>query len=159
MIDNINKLKAELIAHKYKMIGCTESEILEIEANYGKLPFSYRQIIALIGHNGIFLAGDEWFYISIESYIEQFIDENKEFRRYRKETVENDLVDDDLLKIPEDIFIISSWDGNDYFVLTNKTEYKEDSPVYVYKDFGTVKKECSSVWKWINQIMTTSIWY
>ena len=68
MITNIDELKTQLIArhiaYEDEMLGCNESEILEIEAKYGKLPLSYRQIISLVGHSAGFLAGDLYFYVS-----------------------------------------------------------------------------------------------
>ena len=68
MITNVEELKAELIArhiaYEDEICGCSEQEILEIEAKYGKLPLSYRQIIGLIGHSAGFLIGDISFYVS-----------------------------------------------------------------------------------------------
>ncbi|VEP13772.1 hypothetical protein H1P_220013 [Hyella patelloides LEGE 07179] len=112
MIENIDQLKAELIvrniAREDEINGCSEREILEIEAEYGKLPLSYRKIIGLIGHSAGFLAGDSSLYVSTKANIDQIILENEDFLEYKKETIENDEVDDDLLKIPENIFIIYS---------------------------------------------------
>lgn len=153
MITNINELKAELIARDIaredEMSGCSESEILEIETKYGKLPLSYRQIISLIGHSAGFLSGDSCFYVSCNDDIDRILLANEEYREYKKETIESDRVEetDDLLKIPEYIFIIHSWDGNHSFVLIDPKEQKQDSPVYVYHDTGKVEQESLSVWK------------
>ncbi|MEM7556922.1 MAG: SMI1/KNR4 family protein [Cyanobacteria bacterium P01_A01_bin.84] len=138
------------------MSGCSELEILEIEAKYGKLPSSYRQIISLIGHSAGFLGGDTYFYVSTDNDIDQVLYANEDFLEFKKETIEKNEVDDELFTIPENIFIIDSWNGNDRFILTSNEEYKEDSPVYVYQDIGTVEKECLSVWEWIDGIVKTS---
>lgn len=159
-IRNVNDLKAELvsrnIAYEDEMSGCPESEILEIESKYGKLPLSYRQIIHLIGHSAGFLFGDINFYVSTNDDIDQILYINEDFWEFKKETIENNEVDDELLLIPENIFIIDSWDGNDLFVLTDKEEHKEDSPIYVYQDVGTVEKQYLSVWEWIDGVVKTS---
>jgi hypothetical protein len=162
MIDSTEKLKTELItrniAYENEMSGCSESEIQVIEAKYGKLPISYRQIISLIGHSAGLLIGEKMlsFYVSLDDSIDRIIEENEIYRQFRKETIENNEVDDELLKIPEYIFIIYSWDGNNWFILTDPQKNKKDSPVYIYQDNGMVVKESLSVWEWINGIVSTS---
>lgn len=160
MIRNIYQLKTELITRnissKDEMSGCSEKEIVEIETKYGKLPLSYREIISLIGHSAGFLAGDSSLYVSTEANIERIIFENEDFLEYKQETIENDEVDDDLLKIPENIFIIYV-SGNDLcFVLTDSKKQIEDSPVYIYENTGIVIKKYLSVWQWIEHILNTS---
>jgi len=160
IIRNVSDLKTELIsrhiAYEDEMNGCTESEILEIESKYGKLPLSYRQIIHLIGHSAGFLAGDLNFYVSTNDDIDQIISVNEDFWKFKKKCIKNNEIDDEFLSIPENIFIIDSWDGNDLFILTDIKENKKDSPVYVCQDFETVEKQYLSVWEWINAIVKTS---
>ena len=163
MITNVEELKAELIArhiaYEDEMCGCSEQEILEIEAKYGKLPLSYRQIIGLIGHSAGFLAADTEFYVSLDKNIDQIIWINEDYLEFKKETIENNEVEEhiDLLKLPKNMFIINSWSGNESFILTDRHKHKKDSLVYQYSDSGTLGKGYSqSVWKFINRIITTS---
>lgn len=162
MITNVAELKAELIArhiaYEDEMCGCSEQEILEIEAIYGKLPQSYRQIIGLIGHSAGFLIGDISFYVSTDEDIDQIIAENEYILEVQEECIENNDMEagDELLDIPKNRFFIDAWSNNFYFVLTESKKRQEDSPIYVYDESGKIRKEISSVWKWMDGIVTTS---
>ena len=116
MISNIEELKAELLASKIvryddsmkfyveskilgfrAMKGCSESEVLELEAKYGKFPLSYRQILKTIGHRAGCLIEDDYdthFYISstIKEFDNSIICANEEYREYREEAIENKAV-------------------------------------------------------------------
>ncbi|VEP18289.1 conserved hypothetical protein [Hyella patelloides LEGE 07179] len=137
MITNIEKLKSELFSRKivyyeYAMKGCSESEVLELESRYGKFPLSYRQIIKTIGHGAGSLIKDDstHFYISpsTRNFDNSIVRINEEFKIDREEALENedgDLIHEDFFTIPECIFIIESWDGNDQYILTDPKEQKK----------------------------------
>lgn len=165
MISNIEELKAELIAGEIaledEMYGCSEAEIQEIEVKYGKLPLSYRQILGLIGNSGGFIMNDSGFYLSHSAEVDGMISVNEWFLEFRKETIENNEVDDDLLAIPEHIFMISYRNTEFTFILTNEKESETDSAVYQYggTDSGKVEKIYSSVWGWINWWIKAILYY
>ena len=165
MINNIEELKSKLFSCKiiysnFEMKGCSELEVLELESRYGKLPSSYRQIIKTIGPGTRDLQEDTstHFYIfsTAKTFDNSILITNEEFETDRKELLENkegDLIHPDFYTIPEHIFIIESWDGNDWYIPTDTREQKEDSPVYLYRDSGAVKKVFSSVWEWIEHVI------
>lgn len=145
MIRDIHELKAALIdggiAREVDLAGCGAGEIDALEARYGALPDSYRQILALIGHGAGQLVDSAEFWI----YMDQIDRIPGQLQAYLDGVRAEG---GDVPDIPPNAFFISARYGeHPHYVLTGGGA---DSVVYVFNyDDETVAKAFDSVWDWV----------
>ena len=153
MISNINELKTRLLAsgvvsNEYGFRGCKVTEIENIEAKYGTLPYVYKQILLLAGHRaGTLIRRSEF-----EFYIDEVLQLNERVLQDREEAI---IDGESPISLPKNaFFILCRYDNKPIFILANG---KDDSPVYVYdyedENNETIQELYKSIWEWIEDLV------
>jgi len=132
------------IARPEDIAGCPPDEIAGIEARYGVLPASYREILSLVGHRAGRLVDDREFWI--------YADQLEAVNREAKEMVACCAEDGQESGVPTNAFFISARYGeNPCYLLTGKAD---DSAVHIFKsDDCRVELVHLSVWGWIDDFV------
>jgi len=145
MIKNIQELRERLftsgiVKNEQELQGCTPDEITYIESKYGVLPRTYREILALLGHNAGKLVSRSEF----EFYYDQIIDHNKWRRQSLLESIAEG---DECTTLPENAFCISARNGDPWFIIADG---QDDCSVYfLHDDCITITEMYTSVMDWI----------